>query len=128
MTLTRLALKSAIHVRTAYSGRDRHGGRRITGMNASRSSWLAPVLVAAILLAALLASYPGAYLALGKGGASVSNGGQFTRVYETDWQVILFAPAARVETAIRGREVLLLYYLEEIHSPDGLPRSDGLGD
>jgi hypothetical protein len=78
-------------------------------MNESRSNWLAPLLVAAMLSIAVLVVYPAAYLALGRAVCGPPGGPPTARFYRSQWQATLFTPAAAAESALRGRTVAVEY-------------------
>jgi hypothetical protein len=58
-----------------------------------------------------LASYAGAYFLMQVSAQTGTNGaGQFTvRYYPADWHVVLFQPAAAIESSIRGRDIQIEY-------------------
>jgi len=76
----------------------------MAGMDKSRSNWLAPVLVAAILLA-LAVAYVVAYFATGIVLYSEPGGPVTARIYSSKWHVMVFTPAATVESAVSGNDV-----------------------
>jgi hypothetical protein len=67
------------------------------------------LLFTAILL--LLMTYWGAYFLTQKGAATGTNSeGTFTvRTYPTEWHVVLFSPAAAIESAISRRDIQVEY-------------------
>jgi hypothetical protein len=67
----------------------------------SRSSTAAPILAVLAVVLVTLGAYVGGYVWLGSYG---SGSDAIVRVYAQDWQVSLFAPAARIESLITGRE------------------------
>jgi hypothetical protein len=73
-------------------------------MNERRSKWLAPVLLAATLVA-LPPVYVGTYIATGQTVYSSPGGPLAMRVYPAKWLAQLFVPAAKIESAIRGNRV-----------------------
>jgi hypothetical protein len=64
-----------------------------------------------VLIAMSLASYAGAYFVMQRTALTGTNGeGVFTvRYYSADWHVVLFQPAAAVESVIRGRDIQVAY-------------------
>jgi uncharacterized RDD family membrane protein YckC len=75
------------------------------GMDEPRQPGLLPI---AIIVVALLVStlYVGAYASLGSAGTATIGPRTYTlRVYSHEWQERLFRPAAKVESALSGREI-----------------------
>jgi hypothetical protein len=63
------------------------------------------VLVAALLVVVPLGAYFGAYIGLTT-DTSRNPTGETHRVFRSSWQAIMFLPAALVESALTGREVM----------------------
>jgi hypothetical protein len=82
----------------------------------SRPSTAAPVLAAIVLVAALVGAYVAGYLWLGQlttanQGIAVLNGVHYRaaprwcRNFNTQWEAVLFEPATKVESWLRGIEI-----------------------
>jgi len=78
-------------------------------MNKGRSRLIVVVLLASIPVS--LVSYGAGYVVTQNTARTATNaGGVFTvRYYPTDWHVVLFQPAAAVESAIRGHDIQVEY-------------------
>ena len=69
------------------------------------------VVLLLVLLGMGLASYAGAYFLMQRTAQTGTNAaGLFTvRYYGADWHVVLFQPAAAMESTIRGRDIQVEY-------------------
>jgi hypothetical protein len=81
-------------------------------MDEMRSSWLALLLAIAVFCVAALGVYSCAYFMLGETLGGPPGGPPFARCYSAQWQVMLFTPAAAVESKVRGSNVALLHFPE----------------
>ena len=64
-------------------------------------SRLAPAMIVAGILFAMLAGYVGGYFAFSE-GPTLDNG---VRLFNGPWQALIYAPATRVESWITGEQV-----------------------
>ena len=78
------------------------------GMSKARSRLILALLLASI--PASFASYAIAYFLMQTAQTGRNAGGVFTvRYFPTDWHVVLFQPAATVESVIRQRDIQVEY-------------------
>jgi hypothetical protein len=89
----------------------------------SRPSATAPVLAALAIVLVPLGAYVAGYLCLGEqtnqlhsGGGNPTGAMTILRTYSHQWQVVVFQPAATMESLLRGGEVRAHYVL-----PRGAP-------
>jgi len=69
-----------------------------------------PLAMIAVLIAMFLASYCGAYFVMQRSATQRGRGLRgvlIVRRYSADWQVVLFRPAAKVESVLLKRKVYL---------------------
>ena len=71
---------------------------------AENRTWLAPVLISVLLVGVPLA-YGCGYFFTATRVHFWPNGPWAVRVYPSQWQADLFAPAAAIESTMRGREI-----------------------
>jgi hypothetical protein len=75
-------------------------------MNDKHPSSLAIWLVAVALFVSMAGSYAVAYFVASTGTTPNLNSGGTCRVYRQSWVAMLFLPAALIESAATGREVM----------------------
>lgn len=75
------------------------------GMEEKRTSSTAWVAATALLLLGLVGAYVAGYYLRGTAEDDPFGGDQLRRSYPSEWEATLFRPAARMESALSGREV-----------------------
>ena len=87
------------------------GCDRVEGMTRERKSAAAPILVVLAILLLLICGYWGAYLGIGtyRHGGMVGTVAITNRYYRHECAPYVFAPAAWMESKMRGTDVHVLY-------------------